>query len=186
MENCNHGFIDSNYIYPLANLFIDDLYSLNITPNMITTFTLILRIIVVYFLINKIYLDYVLIIYFVSWITDAMDGQLARKYNLCSKLGSYYDSFVDILTTILIAFVLYKYYNKTNSILLLFLILFIFFIISIKKVKNKKNLKFWEKIIYNKTLSVYLNKNKSIKKCLNLFDPGLSYLTIFIFLFIMI
>jgi phosphatidylglycerophosphate synthase len=184
MENGNSGFIDSNYIYPIANLFIDYTYCLNITPNIITTFTLILRLIVVYLLIHKIHFEYVPYIYFISWITDAMDGQLARKYNLGSKFGGYYDTFVDILTTVLICCTLYKYYNKKITILLVLLIFLIFFIISLKKVKNKKNLKFWEKIIYNKSLSTDLNKNKLFHNFLNIIDPGTSYFTIFIFLII--
>lgn len=185
MKNSNHGFIDTYYVYPFADLFIDNLFLLKITPNMITTFTFILRLLVLYLLVNKIYLKYVPIIYFISWITDAMDGQLARKYNLGSKLGAYYDSFVDILTTFLIYYVLYNYYNKKYTILLILLVFLIFFIISLKKLKNKQKVKFWEKIIYNKTLSTDLNKNKLLYKILNLFDPGLSYLIILIFLIIM-
>tara|TARA_Y100000590_G_scaffold470626_1_gene667073 strand:- start:3976 stop:4536 length:561 start_codon:yes stop_codon:yes gene_type:complete len=185
MKNCNYGFIDSYYVYPIANLFIDYAYSINITPNMITTFTLILRLIVVYLLVYKIHLEYVPYIYFISWITDAMDGQLARKYNLGSQFGAYYDSFVDILTTFLICWTLYKYYNKKNTILLVLLICLIFFIISLKKVKNKKKLKFWEKMIYNKSLSINLNKNKLFHNFLNIFDPGICYFTILIFLIIM-
>lgn len=183
MENSNHGFIDTYYVYPLADLFIDNLFLLKITPNMITTFTFILRLFVLYLLVNKIYLKYVPIIYFISWITDAMDGQLARKYKLGSTFGAYYDSFVDILTTVLIYYVLYNYYNKKYTILLILLVFLIFFIISVKRVKNKK--KFWEKLIYNKRLSQDLNKNKLIYIIINLFDPGMSYLSILIFLIVM-
>lgn len=185
MENNNSGFIDSNFIHPISNLFIDYLHSIKITPNMITTFTLILRLILIYFLINKIYLDYVPLIYFISWITDAMDGQLARKYNLSSKFGGYYDSFVDILTHVLMWCTLYKYYNKKYTILNVLSIFLIFFILSLKKVKNIKKLKCWEKIIYNESLSNYLNKNKFCYNFLNRCDPGIVYLNIFIFLIIM-
>ena len=37
----NAGFIDKNITYPIANLFVDHLHNIGLTPNMVTTITLL-------------------------------------------------------------------------------------------------------------------------------------------------
>ena len=129
----NSGFIDKNFTYPVVNLFLKTIYDIKLTPNMITTITLIIRLVCVYFLYNNIYVKSVPILYFISWITDAMDGELARTYDMKSKFGGIYDYVVDLITTILLFLVLYIKYEKTPIIIMIILILVNFLLLSLKK-----------------------------------------------------
>jgi phosphatidylglycerophosphate synthase len=114
----NSGIIDKNFSYPLVNILLEPIYKINLTPHIITTITLILRLISAYLLYNNIYVQSVPILYLISWITDAMDGELARKYNMKSNFGALYDSIVDITTHILIFSILYMKYNKKETFIL--------------------------------------------------------------------
>lgn len=166
----NTGFIDKNFTYPFVNLFIDTAYNIKLTPNIITTITLIIRLVCVYFLYNNIYVKGVPILYFISWITDAMDGQLARKYDMKTEFGGLYDSIVDITTHILLFLILYIKYNKIETLILFILHILIFLLLSLKKVKNKNDTKFWEKILNN-----IFNKNNTDLYITKYLDPGLAY-----------
>ena len=64
-------------------------------PNILTCFRIVLSIILLLFFhqINIIFLT----IFSVAAITDLLDGTLARKYNVCSLLGSILDTLGDVL-----------------------------------------------------------------------------------------
>ena len=90
------GFVNRYISYPISNVFVPIIYKLGFTPNLVTTITLILRIIVIYNFYYKKNFMLIIILFFISWITDGMDGQLARNYNMKSKFGEIYDVTVDL------------------------------------------------------------------------------------------
>lgn len=108
-------------------------YKHNMTPNHITTISLILGLISVYFL----YYDYVklfMITYLLSYYFDCLDGHVARKYDQVTEFGDKYDHFKDVFVStlvILVAYIKYKnlvYTHNTQvvgilSVLAVFLIL---------------------------------------------------------------
>ena len=49
----NNGLVDTYLSYPLANVFVEIFYKLGFTPNLVTTFTLLIRLIVIIFLSIK-------------------------------------------------------------------------------------------------------------------------------------
>ena len=180
----NAGIIDNYFTYPVANLFVDLAYKLGLTPNNITTITMLLRIIALYNLYHKKNYYLVFILYFISWITDALDGSLARKYNLKSEFGAIYDMFIDIISTIILISILYlKFYKNNKLIINSFIIILILYLISfyIKlQCFNGLNLKFWEREI--KKINIF-NINSSSKICeynniFKLNDAGLTYVII--------
>ena len=182
----NAGLIDKYFVYPIANIFLKPSYKLGLTPNIITTITLVLRIIYLYNFYNKKNPGLIISLSLITWITDALDGAMARKYDMKSEFGSYYDVVVDNLTSVLIVIILLTRYLKSHKkiIIMLFIVeLLILFLIMIKLSCNKeKGLKFWEKMIRNNTSSSKLCKYKFI----NYVDPGIIYFVYSIFLTIII
>ena len=84
-----------NMIYVFVEEISPYLYRAKLTPNMITTFGNVLSIIGLLNLWHRKYKE--ASIYFgVAYVMDCVDGYLARKYNMVSKFGDYYDHVSDI------------------------------------------------------------------------------------------
>ena len=66
------------------------------TPNMITTYSFVTGLLAVVALAMN-HLALFATLYFVSYLFDCMDGQLARKYNMCSEWGDRYDHRTDVV-----------------------------------------------------------------------------------------
>lgn len=76
--------------------FIDILIKLKVTPNMLTLFGFLLAI-AAGFLYSKGYFIAGALLLVASGINDTFDGQLARRANLVSKFGAFFDSTTDRL-----------------------------------------------------------------------------------------
>ncbi len=111
--------------------FIDthlDVYNdLCITPNMVTTMSLIVSLVSIYSLYNK---QFILsgILWIVSYYFDCVDGKLARKFNKVTKFGDYYDHISDTFKAILLVYILYTntdpaYFKKFIIVLGILIIL---------------------------------------------------------------
>jgi phosphatidylglycerophosphate synthase len=117
---------------PIDNIFnliadsqLNFYYNLNFTPNMLTTLSLLTGIGSVY----AIYKDsYVLaaILWLVSYFYDCIDGKFARKYNMVSKFGDYYDHISDLIKIVGVFCILYYKIsrNKDNTYFIILSILF--------------------------------------------------------------
>ena len=148
----NVGLIDSKIIYPIANILSCPIYKLGFTPNQVTFTTLIIRTFAIYYMFLKQKPKLVFKLFVISWFTDAIDGLIARKYNMQSKFGAVFDKIVDyisILTTLVI--LLLKYYNNNLVEYSIFYLLYLLvcFGIGIKRKTNKdiNNGYFWKIIL---------------------------------------
>ena len=110
--------ISKEHENPIDNILIDIsellsplFYKLNFTPNMITTLSLITGLISIHFLKIKQY-RLSAILYFISYFFDCMDGFYARKYNMVSKFGDYYDHIKDVFISIILIYLILK--NQKN------------------------------------------------------------------------
>lgn len=83
-------------------------------PNILSLVRLILSFVVGYLLFTQQKIP-ALILIFISWITDLLDGYLARKLNSISELGKILDPVAD--KTLILIIVLSLLFNKTISIL---------------------------------------------------------------------
>lgn len=92
--------------------------SLGFTANDITTLSLIFGIISIYAL-YKDQLVLFALTYLLSYFFDIADGGYARKYNITSTFGCYYDHIKDLLVNVLVIAVLLKKHweNKRNVII---------------------------------------------------------------------
>ena len=173
------GSVDKLIAFPICNLIDTFFVNNKITPNMITIITLILRLYIFQKIENNSLSKLEIIIYLISWITDALDGHIARNYNMKSELGAKLDFLVDLYSHYLLIFGLFKFYFKDNKKLLIKLLLiywFIFANISSKDLNDEKekDIKGWEKFMFN------IKKKYNIKQFLKIknftFGPGLGYL----------
>lgn len=113
-----------NYLISICEYSSEFFKNINLTPNILTTISLLLAIMSVILF----YYDYYFfsaIIFFISYLFDCYDGHFARKYNMMSRFGCYYDHVADILKYILLgAAMFYKSKTKFLIILPIFLIFF--------------------------------------------------------------
>ena len=178
------GLVNKYISYPLSNIFVPLFYNLGFTPNLVTTLTLILRIIIIYNMYHKKNYTLIIILFFISWITDGMDGQLARNYNMKSKFGETYDITVDLVTMVPIILLFFVYYKK-NRIHFFLVLCFIplLSIIKLLKMKCIKNnsIKEWEKFFNNENINIKTNDCKYLK-FVALYDEGLNYLIVLLFM----
>lgn len=103
----------SNYLYNISYTLTN---KIKINPNIITTFRLILMIIVYYILIYK--KKYSIIagfLFLFCYFLDHLDGEMARQHDLITTFGDYYDHIVDntyIIPVIIILY--YKFRDRKN------------------------------------------------------------------------
>lgn len=123
MPSYNNNLEDPLDLYifrPIASLMVDPLHKLGLRPSNVTTISLIFAFISpILYIFNFIWLA--ALFYFIYYVLDCTDGQLARKYNQCSFFGAVYDWNKDHLVGLvfLIAFLFNSNYHGLLSILLL-------------------------------------------------------------------
>mgnify|MGYP001355000186 CR=1 FL=1 len=101
---------DVNYIdtvletisYPLNTLF----YNLGMTPNMVTFLSLVVALFGAYLLYKNYYLAWAFC-WMISYLLDVADGQMARRYNMVSEGGDYFDHISDNIKMIVLLIVLF-------------------------------------------------------------------------------
>lgn len=124
--------IPKEYENPLDTLLLnfidthlDKFHQFGFTPNMITSLSLICGVSSAYSITqNKFILGGLL--YLISYYFDCVDGKLARKYNMITTFGDYYDHFSDITKVLLVVYALYLNDKvKMKKYILIIIILFI-------------------------------------------------------------
>ena len=155
--------IDSTIDNPIDSLLLDIvdvmnpiLYKYNFTPNILTTISLIISFIAVYF-VHLTYYKLGSLLLFIGYYFDCSDGDFARKYNMISKFGDYYDHIADISKMVLLYIIIYKS-NLNNQTKITFLItsIIIAFLMTIHFGCQEK--------YYNKPSSLDLTKKLCIDK----------------------
>jgi phosphatidylglycerophosphate synthase len=104
-------------------------YELGFSPNMVTTLSIIFGILAAYF-IMKGHFIIASIMWLISYYLDCVDGKLARKYNMISEFGDYYDHIGDIFKIIIIFYALFNSNpkRKTSANQKLYLIIYFIFL----------------------------------------------------------
>jgi len=97
-------------LYNIIDSQLDFYYKLGLTPNHLTTISLISGLISVYLAYTNRFLE-ASILWAIAYYYDCADGKLARKFKLTSKFGDTYDHGADLLKHALMFYVLY---NKLN------------------------------------------------------------------------
>lgn len=119
INRIHENFID-NHLLDFVEYTMPFYRKLNMTPNQITFISLIFALIGSYFYcVNKFYLS--IFCFAMSYYLDCVDGHYARKYNMTSKFGDYFDHYSDILKILVLLYCMYQKDKKMaiiNSIIL--------------------------------------------------------------------
>ena len=103
-----------NGVYSLVKPLSDFFHSIHLTPNHITTLSLIFGLLSVFFLYKslhddnyKVSLSLFAVFYLFSYVLDCVDGYYARKYDMVTQFGDYYDHFKDNVILLLVIAIIY-------------------------------------------------------------------------------
>jgi len=114
------NFFDT-WIIEYADIMSSTYKSLDMTPNMLTTVSLICNInsAILFFYDNR---ELAVLMFLIGYYFDCADGFYARKYNMETEFGDYYDHFNDMLKLIMIMSIMYyksssKFYKVLPIIL---------------------------------------------------------------------
>lgn len=180
--------IVNKYENPFDNILLDLCTFVNrkigkssfITPNKITTFSLVSGILSAWF-IYKSQFVLGLILMIISYFGDCLDGNYARMYNMTSKFGDYYDHLSDFIKMFLLlaAIILNKDITKNSKIAF-------FLVISVISILMGLHLNCQESISGNKggflQITKIININSRYIKFTRFFGCGTLYLVISAFL----
>jgi len=95
----------------LAAVIVIIISSIPITPNMVTVLSFLLNLFANYQILSG-ELGLAALFFFISFIMDCVDGQLARKLNTVSKFGIYLDIVLDGLKDLITFIVLISYFSN--------------------------------------------------------------------------
>jgi len=111
--------IPENLENPIDDLIYHDMDNVssifkkyNFTPNMLTTISAFFGLLSIYAICKDKFLS-AGIFYFISYYFDCLDGYFARKYDMVTKFGDYYDHVKDIVIFVCLVYVLI--YKKLYS-----------------------------------------------------------------------
>lgn len=114
-----------------ADFSVDLLYKLGFTPNGVTTLSLLFGVFCIIEFRRSRYISSS-IMYLISYYFDCLDGHLARKYNMVTEFGDYYDHIKDyIIGGIVFYHLFYEYFNLDTNWKYLIILLPIFAISSV-------------------------------------------------------
>lgn len=100
-----------NIMYDLAELCCPLFRATGHTPNLITTYSLMLRLLATYLLWHN-HLGWFMVLFWVSYFLDNLDGHYARKYKITSRFGEMYDHGCDIGFHALVLFVIWRHHPQ--------------------------------------------------------------------------
>jgi len=105
----NEPFMDNHLFFPLSDLLVTPLRNTGLTPNGITLLSSIFQLYTIV-LLSEGKVEFACISYFIGYLFDCIDGNMARKFNMGSKYGMALDMVSDNVVNIILAF--YIIYNK--------------------------------------------------------------------------
>lgn len=117
-----------NILINISNYLNPYLKKLNFTPNIITTISLVVTLIGIYYIYKGKY-KIGSILYFIGYFFDCMDGNYARMYNMVTSFGDLYDHISDTIKYVILLIVIFNLKNikkKTKLISLSIIIISIF------------------------------------------------------------
>lgn len=110
-----------NVLYDLADVVSPAFYRTGHVPNVITTYSLVTYLCALWSLWQD--RTYVFVcLWTAGYFLDCLDGHYARKYDMVTKTGDYYDHFKDVLCYILLFVVAWKKYPDIPAWLVLSLL----------------------------------------------------------------
>jgi phosphatidylglycerophosphate synthase len=119
LENPIDYFIINDICEPLSSYMRENFPET--TPNLITLIGLIIGLLSIYCLYKNLYV-YAFIFFWIGYILDCLDGYYARKYNMMSVFGDYFDHIRDVVVHTGIILVLLSKLQRKDQIILIILV----------------------------------------------------------------
>jgi hypothetical protein len=104
-----------NLLYKLSDIANPYFNMLNMTPNMITTLSMVFTIFASGAIINNSPVSFV-VLYLIAYFFDVADGSYARKYKMTSRFGDLYDHLKDVIGFSLICYIIFIKYRKSLTV----------------------------------------------------------------------
>jgi phosphatidylglycerophosphate synthase len=178
MVNKIPEYIDNpidNILYKIIDTQLDFYKKIGLTPNMITTMSLICGLFSVYLIQNNNYI-YGSIFWFLAYYFDCADGKMARKFKMTTTIGDYYDHGSDILKHALMFYVLNNKIKIVEYKNLLVIILIIICILTVIQIGCQEKITRNDKKTESQTLSIteyfVFTDCKTQTKFTRYFTPG--------------
>jgi len=131
---------------PIDNVLLDmceyispALRSVGHTPNILTTYSLIAGVLSAVALYKGL-IGLFVVLYMLSYFFDCADGHYARKYDMVTRFGDFYDHIKDASVSILIAFIIYKRYNPFISLWMKICLVILFILMNVHMGCQQKNM----------------------------------------------
>lgn len=122
----------SAVLYDVAESISPTLYSMGVTPNMITSTRFLVILFSFIYLFKNGYYRTTAILYMLSYFGDCLDGHMARKYNMDTPLGDYFDHIADLLAFIIaIYYISVKIHPEYDWLVILIFVLLIISLVQI-------------------------------------------------------
>jgi phosphatidylglycerophosphate synthase len=102
------------YLLKFIDTHLHFYYHLGLTPNMITTFSILFGLLSAQQILKG-HFKLSALLMLIAYYFDCVDGKLARKYNMVTTFGDYYDHIGDILKFIVILVALFIRTKKTSQ-----------------------------------------------------------------------
>jgi len=173
---------------PIDNIVIDFTYFFGdsfkrnkFTPNMLTTLSTITAILCLYTVYNKKYILGIVFL-FISYFFDCFDGNFARRYNMETHFGDYFDHIKDIIFYVILQLLLFYRLRKHP---LFFIVLFVYLIIFILGLLfhgctniyiRNKNIKFLDSKTISSSESLCYSKPEKLIRKYRYYSMGTSIL----------
>jgi phosphatidylglycerophosphate synthase len=124
IDNHMENPIDDAILYLTDDIciYLNENYGSIVTPNILTTIGLMLGVLCVYFLLEKMYL-LAFVFFWLTYLFDCIDGHYARKYDMITEFGDYYDHIRDIFIIFNIILVI-SIQLEDNYLRMIFLVMF--------------------------------------------------------------
>ena len=103
-----------NLVYIPVEKLAPVFHNYGITPNQITTISIVFGISAAYFIYNRRF-GLGALCFALAYLFDCLDGYVARKYNMVTKFGDMYDHVSDIFKIIIVLLALYSVNSKRFS-----------------------------------------------------------------------
>ena len=111
-------------IYSFINKHLHIYYNLGLTPNIVTTFSILFGLLSAQQILAG-HFEIAALLVLIAYYLDCVDGKFARKYNMVTELGDLYDHAGDLLKIIAILSALFlSNTNKTTNKQWIYIIVF--------------------------------------------------------------
>ena len=124
LDDPTDNFILDNIVDPINPLF----FKMNMTPNKLTAISGIFGLLSAYYAYKSKY-ALASLLFLISYIFDCFDGNFARRYNMVTEFGDWFDHIKDSFIIILLFIIIIYKKDITFNIKIISLILFLVFLL---------------------------------------------------------